>query len=412
MRLLLVTTRSPYPPNDGGGQRSNLLHAALAAQGDLDFVLLADPSRVNADHLAVLRDRFNLVDVLTPTPAGARAPWSALRGLSPGSIDRLAHNLTPRSADYSPDPAIAPAIARRVAQERYDAVVGRYAWSASRAGLPDLNTPTALDIDDLDSAVYRSRLAAGGSLVDRTFNRWHLSQLEQLLPELYRRFDHLWVANPNDAAAIDHPGMSVLPNIPFLTEDQQELPAPTDHGVIGVIASWKHRPNARGLGRFVEQVWPQVRAESPKARLLVFGGGMPDALGSLLRSYEGVEVVGFVEQAREAYARSAFMIAPVYDGAGTKIKVLEALAYQRAIVTTSHAHEGLENELPDNKALLAGSDDNAMARLCVELIRDPARRDLLALEGYKLVHQHFSPTAVRKAVEQGIKAAIARNRDH
>lgn len=402
LRILLVTSRPPVPPNNGGRQRSALLMQGLRALGRTDLVLVAIPEKQNTEAMALMEREWNLRGCIAPARDGERMPWKLGRGLAPELVDRLAHNLGHRRHDYEPDEGVARFVRDLHERERYDIVVGRYAGPAGKAAIDRLGVPTLLDIDDLDTTVYRSRLEAGAGGVTGALDRLHLAQMEGFISNVYRRFDHIWVANPADAGRLVHPSVSVLPNVPYAIPDDVGNRREFDAQRIGVVASWTHPANQRGLRRFVTSCWGKVLERSPGATLAVYGGGMDAGLKGLLEGTPGVAVAGFVDKITDAYDQCAFMLAPVYDGAGTKIKVLEALACRRAIVSTAHAYEGFEDDLTPGESIAVGEDDAGMVSRCVELLGDVALRDRIAANGHAVVLERYSERTVRERVAASV----------
>ncbi len=391
-RILVVTSHPPLPANTGGRQRSSNLLRALARIMPTDLVLVHDPERLDRAVCQQLSDEFNMVACLAPTPRAGHGAWSGLRAIAPRAADRLAHNLGRRSFDYSADPAIAEPVRALLDTGRYAAAVGRYLIPAAKASITG-QVPTILDIDDLDTSVYRSRLKApNAGCFERAVLRHHLHQLDTIVPASLRPFNHLWVASEADLGLVSHPSVSTLPNIPYSADGRLPDPVPDHAGepVVMVIGSWDHLPNISGLNRFLNESWPRVLARVPGARLRVVGSGLTERQRSEWSARPNVDVVGRVADLREAYAGCTICVSPVFDGGGTKIKVLEALGFGRACVATSHSHRGYERTLPAGEAVAVGFTDEQLADECVRLLLDERARWSMARTGNLLVHEHYS----------------------
>ena len=141
------------------------------------------------------------------------------------------------------------------------------------------------------------------------------------------------------------------------------LPVPAEPTVLFVGS--QHGPNITGLHWFIKNVWPLIRQNTPLARLLI--------AGSVCREFpspqpEGVEVLGRLPDLASAYARASVVIAPILQGSGIKIKILEAASFGRACVTTSVGLEGLESLKP---ALRVADTPNAFAAEVTALLDTP-----------------------------------------
>ncbi|MBI2686929.1 MAG: glycosyltransferase [Acidobacteria bacterium] len=145
------------------------------------------------------------------------------------------------------------------------------------------------------------------------------------------------------------------------------------------IGSFAHLPNVMALDFFLREVWPLIRE---KAVLHVIAGQRHeyylDRYADRVRlnlDQPNVEIDGFVSDVRAAYHRAAIVVAPLVASAGTNIKIMEAMAMRKAIVTTSAGINGLE--LADGKDVLVANTGAEMAAAIERLIDNPAARKTL-----------------------------------
>jgi glycosyltransferase involved in cell wall biosynthesis len=164
----------------------------------------------------------------------------------------------------------------------------------------------------------------------------------------------------------------VAPNGYHLPKAPARAPEPETAVVVG---HWDYYPNRSGLARFLDRVWPLVRTRHPGAQLWVVGRGT--------RPYrerdDGLTWVGEVEALAPWYARASVALAPVYVGAGTKTKIMEALFYGVPVIAPVEAVEGIE----PNPYLHAVASDEQFAQALSEGFAQPwtweptARTDFL-----------------------------------
>jgi glycosyltransferase involved in cell wall biosynthesis len=238
--------------------------------------------------------------------------------------------------------------------------------------------------------------------------RWGLRQIEGFAPALRRRCKHLWVASEIDRALVSHPSVSVLSNIPFSPNGFPSRSTPTrrDHRVALFVGSYVHTANRSGLVDFVARVWPEIRRRCGDAELRIVGSGGWDRMASELLA-PGVEIVGAVDELSREYADASFAVVPVREGAGTKIKVAEALAFGRAVVAYDHAVRGYEPLV--GNGLVSVWSDKDMVAACLDLFAHPDRRDELAARGHALARASFSYRGFeREVVESTVRAARQR----
>src|SRR5690606_21015222 len=118
-----------------------------------------------------------------------------------------------------------------------------------------------------------------------------------------------------------------------------------DSQVILTVSAMRFRVNEEAVDRFVQKIWPRIRAAAPQARFRIVGSQMTEAHRARWGAHAGVEVIGFVERLADAYGACALTVAPIFEGGGTKIKVLESLLYGRTCVVAPHAQRGYEHVL-------------------------------------------------------------------
>jgi glycosyltransferase involved in cell wall biosynthesis len=275
-----------------------------------------------------------------------------------------------------------------------------------------LGLPTIIDIDDVDTSIYETRLSAPGTKWwERLIINHHLRQLRQIIPTCIQAAGHVWVASPEDLDVVQHPSKSVLPNIPFgeFNSGVSHLASPSEaRPCVLMVGSLTHIVNCRAIDRFLETVWPAVIHEVPQAVFRIVGSGMTPERSARWAAHPQVEAVGFVENLAAEYARCAFAVCPIFEGGGTKIKVLESLAYGRTIAVTRHSMRGYERELVNGESLLIADNEGQLAQACVRLLRDPPLCVRLADAGAGIVSQHFSFERFSDEVRRSVLSVIDR----
>jgi GT2 family glycosyltransferase len=133
------------------------------------------------------------------------------------------------------------------------------------------------------------------------------------------------------------------------------------------LGSFRHLPNQEALTWFLREVFPKVRAEEPRARLVVVGSD-PPARHSLPEA-EAIDLVGFVNDVREPLKRYSLFVCPILSGSGMRVKLLEAFAAGIPVVSTRVGAEGLADQ--DGVLCALADDPAAFAGHIVKLLRDP-----------------------------------------
>ncbi len=406
MRILHLTHVSPWPPTSGISQRTNLIHRSLCEHGQVDTLLMADESKLEAGVEQRLRAEFGLLQCVRILDRAEHGAWKHLRILSKPLAEKLAHNLGGWDVIYGTDPNVSAALEQVLAEHSYDLVVGRYLLSLTKAGALG-RLPTILDVDDLDTELYRSRLEVPGtSSWKKRVLRHHLAQMERIIPAKLKQCDALWIASESDRARPAVEDARLLVNIPFqqagaapravLSED------PTSRKIL-FIATMPYRPNVHAADFFITQVWPKVRQSVPDAEFCLIGSGHTDEMRQRWSAAPGVKPIGFVDDIASPYATCAFTIAPVFSGGGTHIKVLETLSYGRTCVLTPFALRGYESSLHHLDTVYVGADAEQLARGCIELLTNPAMRAAMGQQRRKIIAERYSYERFRQVVGETIR---------
>jgi glycosyltransferase involved in cell wall biosynthesis len=279
---------------------------------------------------------------------------------------------------------------RAILREReYDLIVCRYIRSAIRTGvLRQNNVAVAVDLDDdpLELAKSQNREKV---VFPAFFSFWIIKRYMQ---HMLSRCSHVWVIKTSDAENYPQCSISILPNIPvFPSVPVREVDEAGNMVLFVGLLGWQ--PNADGLSHFIRNVWPQVIAERKDAVLRVVGGGASDELQRLMAGATGVEYLGWQESLMPSYEAATGCICPVYQGGGSKIKILEALAHRRPMVLTQQAYDGVKDVLKSGKDLLVAADDSDFARSILYLLENPREARNLADAGYQIVTSTFSNEA-------------------
>jgi glycosyltransferase involved in cell wall biosynthesis len=170
-----------------------------------------------------------------------------------------------------------------------------------------------------------------------------------------------------------------------------------ERNTILFLASYRYRPvNVQGALWFCREVLPLVRASVPDARFVIAGYGPPPELTALAADPQ-IEVPGFVDDLEACYKRATVFVAPVLQGGGIIVKVLDALAAGTPVVTTTYGNEGVGGA--PGKDLLVADDPRAFAKAVVSVIQDRDLAERLAVSGSAFVRENYTLDAVLKKIE-------------
>jgi polysaccharide biosynthesis protein PslH len=164
--------------------------------------------------------------------------------------------------------------------------------------------------------------------------------------------------------------------------------------------------NREAVLYFAKDIMPIIRTEIPDFRWRVVGRDPPPALVKMAAlAASGIELVGFVDDLGQHYSDSAIALVPLTSGGGTKLKVLEAMAMGRAVVTTSVGAEGIP--VSDGVTMEIADSPDQFAAKTIALLRDPARAARIAAAARALVEQSYDWRAINREMYQAVQCVIA-----
>jgi polysaccharide biosynthesis protein PslH len=153
-----------------------------------------------------------------------------------------------------------------------------------------------------------------------------------------------------------------------------------------------HVPNRDGILWFASEIWPRIVAQTPDARLLVVGR-RPDArVRRLASDYENIDVTGEVPDIRPYFERATAVVVPLRAGGGTRLKILDAFASGRPVISTRIGAQGIE--VQHGEQLLLSDEPEEFAERAVELLRDADLRARLSASGRRLVDDRYHWRAI------------------
>ena len=161
-------------------------------------------------------------------------------------------------------------------------------------------------------------------------------------------------------------------------------------------------PNEDAILYFLDSVFPLIRSKIPDVNFKVVGRRPSEKLRSVAAGIPGVSVTGRVEDVRPYVKEAAVYVVPLRVGSGTRLKIFEAMAMGKAIVSTTVGAEGLP--VRDGVNLLLGDTAQALADRVVSLLGDPVQRKNLGLTARRLVEERYSWSSVAAEFETVLRS--------
>jgi glycosyltransferase involved in cell wall biosynthesis len=367
-RVAVLSPYLPYPLAHGGAVRIFNLLREIACGFDVELFAFTDSEQLETAPLLEFCARV----VLVRKPRYREPHWSTL--------------LPPEIHEFR-----SRAMQRALAVERrafgFELLQVEYTQLAEYGG--DVLVEHDITFDLFRQVARRDRTLA---------SRWDYLRWRRFEERAAGQYRALVVMSKKDAellAASAKPAetlrLAVIENGVDLERFQPQSEMPGDELLF--IGSFRHFPNVLAYRFFTQQVWPLLHNRFPNARLTVVCG--PDHLLHWKaftdtpepRQEERIRLLGFVADVRPLYVQANVVLVPTPVSAGTNVKVLEAMAMQRAVVSTSCGCAGMD--LIHGESVWVGDTAEAFAEGVSELLANPRRRAAMALDAYRHVAQRF-----------------------
>lgn len=393
---LFVAPQVPWPLDVGSKIRTWNLLMSYAELGPVTLVCYAQDEKevVAAEALRSSVAALHVIRLMPPQ--GARGP-----------IAQALHRW-PRIVRHFSRAELTRAVSELAAAQRFDVVhVERLFMTEAIAGLGRARALRVLDVDDLESAKARRDLAAMSWRKPRT---WLLAldclKLRRYESRTLRRFDQALVCSDLDRTALARrmtSGKAVT--VRNGAELDATVRAASDDGrTLLFFGALDYGPNVDAAMFLVREIWPRIRAALPGVRLQI-AGKSPCAEVLALHNGDDVQVTGYVNDKAELFASVTATVVPIRSGGGTRIKILEAMAAGKAVVSTRIGCEGID--ATDGENILFGDTAEAFAEASVRLLRDAALRERLAAAGRELVRRHYDWSAIRRDFVARVRESLA-----
>ncbi len=381
-RIAVLSPYVPYPLSHGGAVRIFHLLRETAREFDVILFAFAD-AETNADY-DVLREFCTRI-VLVGKTRYREPRWSTLY---------------PPEVHEFDSPAMRRAIADMRRDPGFDLLQVEYTHLAGYAGEILVEHDVTFD---LYSQVLRREYSLPALW---NFLRWRRYELT-LVP----KYRHAITMSEKDSELLgNRRGIRVIENG---VDTERFRPEPENPGRrLLFIGSFRHFPNIEAYRFFTTEVWPALREHFPDVTLTVVCG--PDHLlfwREFTRTQQpeplrGVELLGFVRDVRPLYVDANIVIVPTTVSAGTNVKVLEAMAMERVVVSTASGCAGLG--LQHGTSVWVAEDGPSFAAGIAQLIDRPELRARLASAARELAVRHFDWKALGDKQRQLYRELLAR----
>ena len=394
MKILFLSPTVPFPLTDGGRIRVFNLLKQIAQKNKVTLLAL-ETQLTDADGVAELQQLGIQVHLV---PNAQTLPRVSFHTLIKAFFRRQ-----PITVVRYDVPAYRQKIRELIAEQIFDLV--HYEMFHTAQFHTETNLPGVLSQQNVDSAIWR-RLCSETANPFYKFAYW----TQQLAFQRYERllspkFDAVTCTSDIDAAVFQQhcttDAIEIIPNgvdiTHYLPDFTSEAPA---HLIY--IGSMDWYPNEDAVGFFADEVLPLIQEKVSNVTFSIVGGN-PSARVRKLAEREGVVVTGRVPEIKPYFAEATVFVVPLRIGSGTRLKILEALAMGKAIVSTTVGAEGLD--LRDGEEIFIADEPTAFADAVTRLLMDSELRRRIGENGRARVEQDYDWRSIGEKLH-GVYAKI------
>jgi len=388
MNILLLCNKSPYPPREGGPIAMNAIVTGLLRAGHSVKILA-----INTNKYFVERDKIPQ-DYLAKTKFE-----TAYTDLSIKPLDAFLNLFTTKSyhVERFINKELDLKLTRILEEEQFDVVQLESLFVA-----PYINTirkhssaRIVLRAHNIEYLIWE-RIAGN---CKNPVKKLYLRHLYRTL----RKFEMETLENVDGVAAITHQDAAFFAatdtktpviGIPFgvLPEEYSLLDVECESPSLFHLGSMNWVPNQEGISWFLEKVWPEIYRIYPDLKFYLAGRMMPDWL--IKAGHPNVEVVGEVESAAEFMQSKMAMIVPLFSGSGIRIKIIEGMALERTVISTTIGAEGIAYE-KGRDILIADTEEEYIKAVC-KCVDDPSYCETIGKNARKLIAESHNNDSIIK----------------
>jgi glycosyltransferase involved in cell wall biosynthesis len=384
MHTVIVDGDVSYPATSGKRLRTLHLMLRLARRHQVTYIGRGDGKSPALNQARTYLEDHGIetifVDHQVPRKAG------------PAFFGRLASNLFLSNLPYSVESHDSEPMRRAVGEyaARHAVDVWQFEWLPYMDTLRQPGARRVVIAHNVDTLLWQRYYEAARGPLRRQFLKCQWRRMERFEHRHFSRAAWVVAVSSDDARLLrDRFGVSNVEVVDngidrAYFEAVQGTREPKHIIFLGAL-DW--RPNLDGLNLLLEQIFPQVRAAEPTAKLAIVGRHPPAALVQRLQSMPGVELHADVPDVRPFLGSCGVMAVPLRIGGGSRLKILEALACGLPVVSTTVGAEGLN--LEPGRDYVQSDEPQGMASALVEAMRNPAPVQQMAARARQLVLERY-----------------------
>ena len=365
MRILWVKAGKLLPVDTGGKIRSYYLLRHLAGRHEVTLV----------SYYGGASDREYETEIVRCFPRAIPVHTAAPESAAPTALHYVRHlfSQVPYAVTKFTSPAVRRLIADACHERRVDVAVCDF-LSASLNFPTSMTTPSVLFQHNVESVLWRRQAAHERNVIKRAAFAIEAARMDRYERATVRRFSQVIAVSERDrdemTRMVDPSRITVVPTGVDVDQYRAAAGSTAVNPIVMFLGSMDWEANVDAVDYFCRDIWPTVKAAVPAARFRIVGRNPHPRV--LRLACDSVEVTGGVASVVDHLRSAAVVVVPLRIGGGTRLKIFEAMAAGRTVVSTSVGAEGLD--VRDGHDILLADEPPRFAGLVIDLLRDVGKR--------------------------------------
>ena len=397
MRILWVKVGGLWPPNTGGRLRSFHILSELARRHQVTLATTHAPGEDPAALESELAHCAQVISVPYASPKwrSARFPFVLLRSWA---------SSMPVDIWKCCVPALRREVSRLLASGEVDLCIADFLFAMPN--IPATRVPLMFFAHNVEYMIWKRLWSVEQRPLLKTLLGVEWRKMRRYEAEACRRARLTVAVSHQDKTLLEEnsPG-ALIRDVPTGVDVGYFKPNGAEKARANLVftGSMDWHPNEDAILYFIREILPAIRREVPGTTLTVVGRNPGLQLQEAARE-AGVEVTGTVDDVRPYVDAASVYVVPLRIGGGTRLKIFEALAMGKAVVSTSVGAEGLP--LVQGEHYLCADEPAGFVAAVVALLRDPARRVSLGEAGRRLTEERYAWPQVAREFGGHCEAAL------
>jgi glycosyltransferase involved in cell wall biosynthesis len=398
VKILQLCHRIPFPPVDGGNiAMYNLCRSLLSQENEVKILALntkkhfVDPHSLPVEFVAKTKPEAFMLDTSVK-------PFSAFLNL----FTQKSYNII---RFYSPD--FKNRLAELLQEENYDIVQLESLFMMPYLSCIRENSSAKIVMraHNVEHIIWERLHHSEKS----GFKKWYLKLLAHRLKAFellhLNDLDAILPITPDDSIIFKNLGC----NVPALVtplgidlDDYKIIPGKNSEWCLFHLGSMDWMPNLEAVDWFLENCWKLIHAEFPQLRLHLAGRGFPKRL--VEAGYPNVICEGEISDSNSYMNSKQMMIVPLLSGSGMRVKIIQGMALEKTIISTSIGAEGIQYTNGEN--ILVANTPQQFLDAIKKCMADKNYAEEIGKSARKLVAEKYSNEAIGKSVTEFYKSVI------